>query len=234
MSPATGLPASPRRFRKAFTLVELLVVIGIIAILVGILLPTLGRAREAGMRTQCLSNLRTVYQMMKIYEVQYKGACTLGVGASPGATPTIAHANNYFITRYAAADSHPGTNIRYIGIGLLLPANIIKEGEGRIFYCPAFETDTNHGYNIPPKNPWPPTNATDGVGIRMAISQRPIGPFEPVDGGGIKTNSIGWTAGPAGWGVMMKPRVYGNTTNLAAIPVSGPDCAPPTLIKNAP
>ncbi len=59
--------------RRGFTLVELLVVIGIIALLISILVPTLGKAREAAKKTQCSNNLRQIGHGILMYANASKG-----------------------------------------------------------------------------------------------------------------------------------------------------------------
>jgi prepilin-type N-terminal cleavage/methylation domain-containing protein/prepilin-type processing-associated H-X9-DG protein len=87
-------PPAPRR--GAFTLVELLVVIGIIAVLISILLPALGRAREQGRTVACLSNLRQIGIAATSYATTFKGYTVPGYADTVAtANGTLADAENY-------------------------------------------------------------------------------------------------------------------------------------------
>ena len=74
---------------RGFTLVELLVVIAIIALLLGILLPGLNRARESANRTLCATNLSGIYKAMYTYSINNDSAFPKGPDAATPIDPDI-------------------------------------------------------------------------------------------------------------------------------------------------
>ncbi len=161
------LPAVSRRKAFGFTLVELLVVIGIIALLISILLPSLSKARESAKRTQCLSNLRQLVVYLNMYANTYNQQVPLGFVKR---ATQMSKQENYFITILPVAPAKPfgGVNTRYVGLGLLIATNIIKEQQVKVFYCPSFDGDIYQSYNAM-NNPYlPATNE-----VRTTYSTRP-------------------------------------------------------------
>src|SRR5439155_10924281 len=116
------LPVVSARKRAAFTLVELLVVIGIIAVLISILLPTLSKARQQANRAACLSNLRQIAQMMNIYAAENKQQIPLGCNSD-------SYQGSYNVAILS------GTEVRWPTWGPLYRANLLKEP--RYLYCPS-------------------------------------------------------------------------------------------------
>ncbi len=96
--------------RHAFTLVELLVVIGIIALLISILLPSLGAAREHGNAAKCLNNVRQLTLAFIMYANENKGKLPY---------PTASKGNGAKISDWifwqAGRDINESTVVRHLG-----------------------------------------------------------------------------------------------------------------------
>jgi prepilin-type N-terminal cleavage/methylation domain-containing protein/prepilin-type processing-associated H-X9-DG protein len=169
-SPALSSKASKP---TGFTLVELLVVIGIIAVLVSLLLPALNKAKEAANRTYCLSNLHQVGIFLNQYAVNSKGKLPIYVIGGTGWYGYHA----YFRQRAQGWDT-------YTGLGLMAPAGVIRGAggesteDGKVFYCPASVGDSYEDRNFDTRvgsstDAWNPWIGLPGTATRLSYTMRP-------------------------------------------------------------
>ena len=143
---------------RAFTLVELLVVIGIIGLLVSILLPTMNRARRAALNTMCLSNLRDMGNSIQMYANENKDRVPIGHSS-------IVRDSHYFTVSSGAAKLAVP-----VCAGPILIAGHVKDP--RSWYCPSPNiVDPRWVYNSE-NNPWPPVDVTNPQ-VRMGYYLRP-------------------------------------------------------------
>jgi prepilin-type N-terminal cleavage/methylation domain-containing protein len=111
---------------RGFTLVELLVVIGIIALLISILIPVLGRARDQAQRIKCMNNERQLLLACHMYAVESRGAWPFC---------------NWLSQEDGAAENNPGwlyqwpnlSQPQFVETGVLYPYLKTRE----VYHCPA-------------------------------------------------------------------------------------------------
>jgi prepilin-type N-terminal cleavage/methylation domain-containing protein/prepilin-type processing-associated H-X9-DG protein len=187
---------------RGFTLVELLVVIGIIALLVSILLPALGRAREKSNQVKCQAQIRQILQGMILHANDHRGymplAGQINIGPPGGAlvlatTPESVQdprrqKYEYYGTTTLNITSTPAGVGKYLGQDMDFTSLASIEASmqsglcRKIFVCPSDKTGGRYGHTV--------------------------------NGGGAHWTSYAFNENALGWWTAANPGYRGNTARF--------------------
>jgi prepilin-type N-terminal cleavage/methylation domain-containing protein/prepilin-type processing-associated H-X9-DG protein len=117
-----------RPARRGFTLVELLVVVGIVALMVAMLLPMLNHARARARRVMCMGNLHSIGSAIAAYAADYNGSIPYGPKAAPF-SPTNFYPRTGNVTSLISIETGAPC-----GLGLMLERQL--SSNPKVLFCP--------------------------------------------------------------------------------------------------
>lgn len=165
-----------RRSRNGFTLVELLVVIGIIAVLIAILLPALGAARRSANTTKCLAALREIGKGFQLYSQEYNGYWPIVRDArdqiaNPG-NPNIPQRRwTDMIAKYFNKGAKNGQFDNVTDIGAVRLNSIL-------WGCPEWVRTYEYDASVIASNPQAAENVYSGYGMQDRVDYYKIRPLD--------------------------------------------------------